>query len=315
MGCVIVSTKWCLMHLSGSLSLSCGCPLSLALLLLADWTKPSRGQHMRSSIKPEEELAEVEGFMIAKGYEDHDPCRISSVPRPVCFSSSLLFTVPAASQPWCVSYNVERESLYRPASAEEVLGQRDVGRKVVGGFLHQAAPSPTIWIPHFWKKNTNRKTWAGTRGDKSNYETTLCVDAVRFVSFVRLLKWSQTSLCVCLVLLNTDSHKYFFLWLPVSSIQLLPLHIDLLRTHVDTYILVLLLQERNLSHAQTACSQPPFLSIGMTISLKSITLPAGLPVAAQPVPVPWLYFHMYLCFSFLFPTTNFYCPPDKRGWG
>lgn len=61
------------MHLSGSLSLSCSCPLSLALLLLADWTKPSRGQHMRSSIKPEGELAEVEGFMIAKGYEDLDP--------------------------------------------------------------------------------------------------------------------------------------------------------------------------------------------------------------------------------------------------
>lgn len=114
---------------------------------------------MRSSIKPEGELAEVEGFMIAKGYEDLDPHRMNSVPRPVCFSSvSPLHTVPAASQPWCVSYNVERESLYRPASAEEVLGQRGVGRKVVGGFLHQAAPSPTIWIPHFWKKNTNRKT-------------------------------------------------------------------------------------------------------------------------------------------------------------
>lgn len=58
------------------------------------------------------------------------------------FLLALLSTVPAASQPWCVSYNVERESLYRPASAEELLGQRDVGRKVVGGFLHQAAPSP-----------------------------------------------------------------------------------------------------------------------------------------------------------------------------
>lgn len=52
-------------------------------------------------------------------------------------------------------------------------------------------------------------------------------------------------------------------------------------------------------HKQPAAS-PPFLSVGMTISLKSITLPAGLPVAAQPVPVPRLYFHMYLCFSFLF---------------
>lgn len=141
------------------------------------------------------------------------------------------------------------------------------------------------------------------------------MDAVHFDSFVCLLKWSQTSLCVRLELLSTDSHTYFFLSLPASSVQLLSLHIDLLCTHVDTYILALLLQERNLSHAQTARSQPPFLSVGMTISLKSITLPAGLPVAAQPVPVPRLYFHMYLCFSFLFPTTNFYCPPDKTGLG
>lgn len=208
MGCVIVSTKWCLMHLSGSLSLSCGCPLSLALLLLADWTKPSRGQHTRSSIKPEGELAEIEGFMIDKATRTSilTGWRVFQVLS--VFLLALLLTVPAASQPCCVSYNVERGSLYRPASAEEVLGQRDVGRKVVGGFLHQAAPSPTIWIPHFWKKNTNRKTWAGTRGDKSNYETTLCVDAVCFASFVSLLKWSQASLYVCLELLNTDSHKW-----------------------------------------------------------------------------------------------------------
>lgn len=62
-GCVMVSTKWCLMHCSGSVSPRCGCPLSLALLLLADWTKPSRGQHIRTSSRPEGGPIDIEGFM------------------------------------------------------------------------------------------------------------------------------------------------------------------------------------------------------------------------------------------------------------
>ncbi|GAA6236292.1 uncharacterized [Lates japonicus] len=60
----MVSTKWCLMHRSGSESPRCGCVLSLALLLLADWTKPSRGQHIRTSSRPEGGPTEMKGFMI-----------------------------------------------------------------------------------------------------------------------------------------------------------------------------------------------------------------------------------------------------------
>lgn len=54
------------MHRSGSVSTRCWCPLSLALLLLADWTKPSRGQHIRTSRRPDggpAAAAADEGFM------------------------------------------------------------------------------------------------------------------------------------------------------------------------------------------------------------------------------------------------------------
>lgn len=103
----MVSTKWCLMHLSGSVSPKCGCPLS-ALLLLADWTKASRGHHNRTSSRPEEEPTEIEGFMIWPRWGPWSPQDVKHVTSSLlfCFLLFLCLTIFCTVQvfhPSCVS--------------------------------------------------------------------------------------------------------------------------------------------------------------------------------------------------------------------
>lgn len=149
----MVSTKWCLMQRSGSVSPRCGCPLSLALLLLAEWTKPSRGQHIRTtSSRPEGEPTEIEGFMIGPPWGSWSSRDV----RHFHFLS--LFPFLSHDLSFRLSRQVVFQGLTKgdvsvplsllPASTLEVQGQRAVGRKVDGGLLRRAAPSPTIWIHH-----------------------------------------------------------------------------------------------------------------------------------------------------------------------
>lgn len=142
----MVSTKWCLMHRSGSVSPRCGCPFSLALLLLADWTKPSRGQHIKTSSRPEGGPKEIRGFMIDPPQGPRALRDVQSVTFPLLF---LLRTVLSVFHPSCQALTKWEGCLCLcPVSKVEGKGQRALGRKVAAGLLRRSAPSPAVWIWH-----------------------------------------------------------------------------------------------------------------------------------------------------------------------
>lgn len=93
----MVSTKWCLMHLPGSLFSGSACPLSAALL--ADWAMLSSGQQTNTNTKPDRGPMQMEDFMLSAPVTSIAR-RISSKSQPLLVIgyllvvTSWLFTVP-----------------------------------------------------------------------------------------------------------------------------------------------------------------------------------------------------------------------------
>lgn len=158
----MVSTKWCLIHLPGSVFAGSVCPLSPALL--ADWAMPSSGQQSKTSNKPDGGPMQMEDFMLTP-----DACRISSKSQCLLVFgyllvvTSRLFTVPPfISLVFIINYSCSYcgssrsadskvKALFEATPCSVVIRlQRPVEHKLERSVKIWACKSRKWLIHHFW---------------------------------------------------------------------------------------------------------------------------------------------------------------------